>query len=152
MIQRIQTLFLLLVTVLMTVAIFLPIGCFVGNFGGWHYALLTIKDIHPLMLIKFPLWIIVALSAVTVLGSLVTAFLYKNRKLQMKFSIAGLALLAVIYGVIIAYISVVNGHVGSEFHPSFIMSFPGISMGAYLLAIIFIRKDEKLVKSTDRIR
>jgi phage-related holin len=152
MIQRIQSLFLLLVTVLMTIAIFSPIGCFVGNLGGWHYALMTIKDIHPLLLIKFPLWIILALSIITVLGSLVTALLYKNRKLQMKLSIAGIAVLAIIYAVVIAYISVVNGQVGSEFHPSFIMSFPGISMGSYLLAIIFIRKDEKLVKSTDRIR
>lgn len=152
MIQRVQSLFLLLVTILMVVVWFKPIGIFAGSFGMFQYDLLEVKDYHTLMMVKFPLWILPTLTIFTALVSLITIFLFKKRSLQKMLSIVGIVLLAAIYAVIFAYVSTINGQLSSVFHASFIMSMPGISMGLFLLAYIFIRKDEKLVKSTDRIR
>jgi len=152
MIQRVQSVFLLLVTVLMVVIWIKPIGIFVGNFGIFQYALLEVKGLHPLMLVKFPIWILAVITIITALISFVSIFLFKKRKLQTIMSVVGIVLMAAFYGVSLAYISTINGQLSSIFHASFIMSMPGISMALLLLAIIFIRKDEKLVKSTDRIR
>jgi len=152
MIQRIQSLFLLLVTALMVVLWLKPIGIFVGNFGIYQYALLQVSNCHPFLGIHFPLWIPTVLTVLTALISLVTLFLFKKRKLQVLMSIIGIALMVLFYCAILAYIFISNGHMNSVFHASYIMSLPGISMAMFLLAIIFIKKDEKLVKSTGRIR
>jgi hypothetical protein len=149
MIQRIQSLFLLLVTVLMVIVLFSPIGIFVGNFG---YCLYKVSNLHSVMLVKFPLLIPEILTVIVALGSLVTVFLFKKRKVQVTLSIIGIILLALLYVSVIAYFLTADKQLGSVFHASFIMSLPGISMGLLLLSIIFIKKDEKLVKSTDRIR
>lgn len=136
----------------MVVLWFKPIGIFAGSFGMFQYDLLEVKDYHTLMMVKFPLWILPILTILTALVSVIALFMYKKRSLQKMLSIVGIFLLAVFYAVVLAYVSTINGQLSSVFHASFIMSMPGFSMGLFLLAFIFIRKDEKLVKSTDRIR
>lgn len=74
-------------------------------------------------------------------------FLYKDRKLQMRLSLAGL-LLAVI--IIVLYITQM-----SKISKSTLALFcvlPFAILAGYYLAFRNIRKDEKLVKSLDKLR
>lgn len=152
MIQRIQSLFLLVVTILMAVVLLQPIGIFKGDFNGSQYFLMEASNVNTLMMIEFPLWILKTLVIAVLVVSVVALLLFKKRNLQVILSIIGIVLLAATYGTVLAYVNTINSQLSSVFHSSPIMSFPGISMALFLLAIIFIKKDDKLVKSTDRIR
>ncbi len=84
--------------------------------------------------------------------ALVTIFLFKNRKQQMKFAkICGLLTLAQIVFLIISYTNaqeLAEGEIGFGF-ATFILP---ISTILFFLASSAIKKDEDLVKSVDRIR
>lgn len=152
MIQRIQSAFLLLVTALMVVVWFVPFGIFRGDYGVIQYSIFEVNQIKSLILPEFPLIIPAILTIITALFSFAAVFMYKNRKLQIHMCIDCIILLVALYGVSLAYIFSAINKLSFIFHPSFVISLPGIGIALFLLAIIFIKKDEKLVKSTDRIR
>ena len=74
-------------------------------------------------------------------------FLYKDRKLQMKLCLVGLALSI---GIIILYIMQMN-HLKKTTLALFCILPFAITIG-YFMAFRNIRKDEKLVKSLDKLR
>ena len=84
--------------------------------------------------------------------SLITIFIFKNRKIQLWFSLFLIILAA---GFVIASIHV-SFNIVSKFEariiPGFKMIFPFIILIASILAYRGIKKDDKLVKSYDRLR
>jgi 4-hydroxybenzoate polyprenyltransferase len=98
-----------------------------------------------------PLFVMLALSS---LFSLVTIFLYRNRKLQALFCLFNALL---IVGWYVCYF-VVGQTVGDktwgtvDFRPSWPAVFPAIACILYFMARHAINADEKLVRSMDRIR
>jgi lipopolysaccharide export LptBFGC system permease protein LptF len=93
-----------------------------------------------------------ALLLIIPLLSLVTVFLYKNRKLQMKLAIV---LIVIIILIILAFVHVsmsVIAKFEASIIPEFKMILPVLMLILSILAFRGIRKDDQLVKSYDRLR
>jgi len=87
----------------------------------------------------------------TIMGgllSLIAIFLFKNRKLQMSLSYVAILAGFVLMGTV-AYLQVSTDSVGTY---SVGMAMPLAGILFSLLATVFIKKDDKLVRSMDRLR
>ena len=138
MIQRIQTVYLLLVTIACVVFIFIPFG-------------LQLKpDETAEILIAKNYMLDMAGALIIAVVAFASIFLFNNRKLQMKVVLLN-SLLSVLYIAFLTY--GILQHVGL---PNY-----GFKIGAILpvfilifnmLAYAGIKSDENLVKSMDRLR
>lgn len=129
MLQRIQTVWILL-AVLGAVFLFIT-GQDVDVFGS------------------FP--VIDASSVILVLIGAFSLFSYKNRKRQIMLNTVSMIINALLIGILVYWLQNLSG--GIDFPEKGIEPvFPFISVICLLMANIFIRKDERLVKSVDRLR
>jgi len=148
MIQRKQTLFLLLSFVLIVVCMSTQVATLYGNDG------IAFANVFNLWITdgqgqhsfsSAPLFGILLVSA---LLSLVSIFMYMKRKLQ-----AGLCLL-LMFLLVIWYIAlaVLIQHVGANAHLEWPTVLPAVSVILTFMARKGVLADEKLVRSLDRIR
>ncbi len=152
MIQRIQTLYLLVVTALMSLTLFMPIASFVV--GGQTYELtafaLSCEDAS-----HTTLWMGIMLSLATVLP-FITIFLFKKRTLQVRLCAVELVLLLgslVLIGLYYWLTSrIFEGLEIDHRQFGWAAPMPIVSMVLTYLASRAIFKDEVLVRSLDRIR
>lgn len=129
MIQRIQTIFLLLV-VLSEVAL--------------HF---TAMDV----ILFGSVYVAATLSLVSFILAIAAIFSYKKRSRQILLNNFNIFINVLLTGLLIFWLLNLSG--GIHFPEKGIeLAFPLISVFCLLLANIYIRKDEKLVKSVDRIR
>lgn len=125
MIQRIQSVYLFFVFCLMAMLAFIPFS------SSW---MVTIE------------------AGIIAVFSVITIFLYKNRSLQIKMSYLLLLLLILVYALYFIFnwkpqpIAEFFRQIGYSF------VFPLIAIVLVYLAIRGIRKDEKLIRSLDRLR
>lgn len=153
MIQRKQTVFLLLAVVLMMVAMATQIGSFqVGGLEVGRLYQLWFTD--PLGKRHLDTWPLMAILLPTAALSLYTIFVYRNRRLQALFCLV-CALLIV--GWYVCYFVV--GQVAGDrswgvvtFRPTWSAVLPVVSLILLLMARRSIQADERLVRSMDRIR
>jgi hypothetical protein len=92
-------------------------------------------------------FILLALTGLVLIIAAFTIFLYKNRKQQMMLCIAGIILTI---GVIILYIMEVNKLTTGTLALASVLPF--LTLIGFFLAWRNIRKDEKLIKSLDKLR
>lgn len=90
---------------------------------------------------------LVIVTIATTLLSAVTIFLFKNRKQQMWLCLLGILLAA---GLLLLYYMEINKPGTYTLALSSIL--PLIALISYYMAYRNIRKDEKLVKSVDKLR
>jgi hypothetical protein len=135
MIQRIQTLWLLLAFACSIATLFLPF--YSGNKENDLYAELNAQS-HFLLLL---------LCVAVMLSSLLSVFFYKNRKKQMVIVIVGIALQVL---NIIFFLNQTKFFVQGAI--SFSALFTFFIPVLFVLAFIGIRKDEKLIQNMDRLR
>jgi predicted MFS family arabinose efflux permease len=90
---------------------------------------------------------LLVLTGISILISLIAIFLYKDRKTQFKLTIGGI-LIAII--LLILYFSQLKKFTNGNFALTAVFVF-AILIG-YLMAARGIWKDEKLVKSLDKLR
>ena len=138
MIQRQQTLWLVLATL---AALF----CFMFPFAtgkGLEKGLVTDKEIKA----GSDFLLLIATGASLILSGAII-FLYKDRKLQIKLCLLGL-LISV--AIVVLYIFQLNKLTTSTLALFSILPF--IIVISYYMAFRNIRKDEKLVKSLDKLR
>lgn len=90
---------------------------------------------------------ILILTVAVALAGLVAIFLYKNRKLQIQLSLSGLLLQLI---VLVLYFLETKKFTEGNFALSSIFTF--IIPVLFILAWMGIRKDEKLIRSMDRLR
>ena len=155
MIQRIQTVYLLLATVLMSLTLFLPLATIWqgGNeiiIKAW-FADGTVGFKAPL-----PLYLGIILSVATALP-FVTIFLYKKRMTQIRLCVSEIVLLLGSAAFIALYcyrMCDVLAELMQElnFTLGFAALMPVVAIIPMVLAIRGIAKDEALVRSLDRIR
>jgi predicted membrane chloride channel (bestrophin family) len=138
MIQRQQTLWLLLATLAALFCFMFPFATGKGLDKGVEIDK-ALKAGSDFLLLIF------TGASLALSGAII--FLYKDRKLQMKLCLLGLLLSVVI---IILYISQSNKLTKSTLALFCILPF-AIAIG-YFMAFRNIRKDEKLVKSLDKLR
>lgn len=155
MIQRKQTLFLLIAAVLVALTISLPLGKYLA---GDEEFVLTAFSVSLTGTGK-----IVGTLPLTVLGimalalPLVTIFLYKRRLVQIRLCFSEFVLLTGFQGFIVWYlIHVKNTLAAGGDELAFVYSvtaiFPLVSIFFTWIALRGIMKDEALVRSMDRIR
>lgn len=158
MIQRIQTIFLMLAFIA-SVLLFtrLPIALFplqeagvtvplnlISSYQNPETSQDTFTNINVIPLI--------ILAAVVALLSIISVFLYKNRPLQLRITMFGF--LANVILIIIMFFTAdeMQTLLKTQAKYQFGAILPLISLVFIILASKAIRKDEKLVKSADRLR
>lgn len=152
MIQRKQTLFILLAIILSIVCLSLPIGVFEPQTMGDKATLfsLAIIDGNGSYEIGISILLFILLLITCPIG-LYTIFKYKNRKLQLSLCILNIILLLLWYGIFY-FTGYVMGYEKMDFQPEFVSCLPLVIMVLYIMAHQGVKADEKLVRSADRIR
>ncbi|MBQ9603326.1 MAG: DUF4293 domain-containing protein [Paludibacteraceae bacterium] len=149
MIQRIQTVYLLLIVALGIALIFLPVLQLVTpeetDLQVWE---LRATGGAPLQ----GLWGLLVTTALIPLLALVDIFLYKKRILQARLNIFLAMLCLGYYGVLAIYIWQAKLALGVDWHILPWASFPLVCFVLTLMATRRILKDEALVRAADRIR
>jgi hypothetical protein len=159
MIQRIQTVFLFLVAVSMVLVLIFPIWQQV-NPGQTQMATLTAwalttVDVESGDVMESSSKIFIALLALISLSmALFSIFQYKNRTRQMFLNMMNSLAMVINVGLIIWTSHSANELINPQANGAFVLGFWAIFAGMImnLLANRFIRKDEMLVRSVDRIR
>ncbi len=155
MLQRIQSLYLLLTTILSLLFLkgnFLRIINKAGNqlamnFSGIYQA--DGADGFFLVTRIFPVSVLIIIIPVI---SLLSIFFYKNRKLQMKVVAALIVLTVVWIGLIVYYMLASAEGSGASFIPGVKVFLAPVIFIFAVLAYRAIRRDENLVRSYDRLR
>lgn len=162
MIQRVQTVYLLIITILGVVTLFLPIfgvstldtntssirlfdlfGNFPLPLGGWIVLLPIVAILIPIV-------------------SVATIFLYKNRRLQLNLA-KWLLVAIVLFYILVALVLIISYMELAKILPAddSVVYSMDLKIGAFCLilglvfnvfAILAIRHDENLVRSLNRIR
>lgn len=149
MIQRIQSVYLLIVAILSVIVISNPIGSFVGTDN-------SITEFTNLSLIaqdgteNYEPWALFAIQIISAIISLVTIFIYKKRMLQIRFTLFNIILAIGYYVAVVAFVFMLKGD--ANFVPSWIVCLPFVGIVLDWLAIRAIGKDEMLVKAYERLR
>ena len=156
MIQRIQTLFLLVAMGALIALIFLPIAQFVdysSNFYtlGFYGVVENITQSVPSTTWMTAVYPVLCMGIVLMI--LITMFMYKKRPLQIKMCFYLLLLLVVFVIFNFWMFNIVRKDALWKVGAYTIFSYlPYISAVCVYLARRAIQKDEELVKSADRIR
>ena len=149
MIQRVQSIYLLITAIIMLAMIFLPVMEFSRGDQVQILSLLSLGAYSALP--KFVLPAIVMFASIL---AFITIFIYKNRKMQIQICCWVLILDILIYALIFysynAFSDIVES--GTFFFPKIAISFPLISLLLVCMAISAIKKDDRLVSSLGRLR
>ncbi|AYQ34031.1 MULTISPECIES: DUF4293 domain-containing protein [Runella] len=157
MLQRIQTLFLAVVAVGIVGLLALPVWDKTAVDGTQSVHLTALRLVHEQGTSSFitPVWYIALVGGIVAGVAIFAISQYKNRLLQSGLCAANSILMTIIMGLIMYFIF---GKAKDLFEPnvtgSFGFGFYALvtSMLANVLANRFIRRDEKLVRSQDRMR
>ena len=153
MIQRIQSIYLLIAVAIMCLMCFVPLVTF--SIGDGYYLLTalgySLVNIAPLSESVFPYGVF-ALTVLAIVITFVSILKFKNRKLQLKWCMASIVVHFLYYGAVIAYSLSFANKIQSEFTPNWTLALPFCSLIVFLLARKNIKKDEALVRAADRIR
>ncbi|OJJ23235.1 hypothetical protein BKI52_02450 [marine bacterium AO1-C] len=157
MIQRIQSVFLLIVGVCMICTFFFPVlkkstsqGSIELTYTEMTYTAKATKQKKTTK--TFYMAILAAAAAVV---SLFAMSKFKNRLLQMKLGLLNSLVMCGILGFTMYFISQGEKMIGSNLgYQNFTVGFylPIVGLISNILANRFIRKDEKLVRESDRMR
>lgn len=142
MIQRIQTIFLLAAA-----------GAFIALYALPLATSEAPSEIGVFMDSEYNVFDNTVLAVLTGLGALIsilTIFDFRNRRRQVRASYLGILVSAVT--MILAYVLFSNEEVaeGTSIAAGAFMLVAAIVL--FVLAVVYIRKDDKLVKSMDRLR
>ncbi len=150
MIQRIQTIYLLVVVALGITLLFMPVVQFVSPEEAAELQVFELSALGgaPLQ----GIWGLTLTTALIPLLALVDIFLYRKRILQARLNIFTVMLCLGYYGVLAIYIWLAKMSMGLEWHLIPWASIPLVCMILTLMATRAILKDEALVRAADRIR
>lgn len=150
MIQRIQTVYLLLVVALGVALVWLPVVQLVTPEGATELQIweLTALGGAPLQ----GLWGLTITTILIPVLALIDIFLFKRRLLQARLNIFTIMLCLGYYGVLAIYIWLAKMSLGVDWHILPWASFPLVCLVLILMATRRILKDEALVRAADRIR
>lgn len=152
MIQRIQSVYLLVVTILLIVAMCSPVGKFIAADGVTAYGFTPwgVSLASDASQSTWGLFCILLLSGLVAFG---TIFLFRNRMLQIRMTIFNSILLVGYYITAVVFIFVLKGKIeASVFQLGWALCLPAVCIILNYLAFRAIYKDEVMVKAADRLR
>lgn len=152
MIQRIQSVYLLIVTILLVVTMCQPVGTFIAADGVSTSVLkplgVTLADGN--FQSTWGMFGILLLCAVVAFG---TIFLFRNRMLQVRMTIFNSLLLIGYYIVTGVFWYVLDGKLeAGSFRLGWALCLPAVCIILNYLAFRAIYRDEVMVKAADRLR
>lgn len=158
MIQRIQSLYLLLAFIACVLTFFFPFADFVlnGDQGYYLFTVTGLRDTGPghvqvfNWVFSLPLW---AMNTLVGLLCIYIIFHFKDRITQLKLLRVNVFINLIFIGFVFYYASsLIENKLGMTPHYRIGIYFPLASILLQVLATRAIRKDEKLVRSADRLR
>lgn len=160
MIQRIQTLYLLLVVALGITLCFVPVVQFVTPDGAevvraWELTALGMTEttVTELPAIELNgLWGLLLASIIIPVMALVDIFLYNKRLLQARLNIFTIMLCLGYYGVLAIYIYLAKLMIDVDVYVMGWACLPLVCLVLTVMATRRILKDEAMVRAADRLR
>lgn len=158
MIQRIQSVFLLLLALCMVAALFLPLWHKADPISGQELTLLATGFVYkkPDVGLAPPAyaWLTAVLAAASAALALFEIFQFRNRFLQLKLGSVNLLLIICTIGSGFYFSNLgeqmLNIKMLGDYQSGFYLTTLPLLLN--LLASRFIRSDERLVRSADRLR
>ena len=148
MIQRIQTIYLLLITGVLIAALFLPLGTAVELDGSAH----LFKPLGLILGNEYQsTWGLFCILLLATIVDFATIFLFKNRMLQIRMCIFSSCLLVGFYLAFIAFYFILKGDM-HMFRINWALCLPFVAVILNYLAIRAIGADEAKVQSLNRLR
>lgn len=151
MIQRIQTVYLLLITALSVAGLCTSQGYFWQNGGG-------LVDMYNLWLVQeggahdYTPWALFALLLLVAVLSFGAVFLFRRRMLQVRLILFSGLLLVGYYIAFGAFVYVLGGKMDSHFTVRWTAALPAVALILDYLAFRAVMRDEMIVRSLDRLR
>ena len=150
MIQRIQSIYLLVVTILMIVCMCNPVGSILtpdNEISTFTNLCITTAEGNS----NYAPWALFVLLLIIALLALVTIFFFKKRMLQIRLNIFSSILLIGYYVIFVVFVTTMLAD-DASFTPSWLVCLPFVALILNWLAIRSIGADEALVKAYDRLR
>lgn len=149
MIQRIQSVYLLIVAILSVIVMSNPIGSFIAADNSiLEFTNLSLIDQSGVE--DYKPWALFAILMISAIISLITIFLYRKRMLQIRLTLFNIILAIGYYVTLVTFVFMLKGE--STFVPSWMVCLPFVGIVLDWLAIRAIGKDEMLVKAYERLR
>ncbi|MCB2410445.1 DUF4293 domain-containing protein [Hymenobacter lucidus] len=158
MIQRIQSVFLFLLALAMLSVVFVPIWSKLDPASGQELVLTatTLAYAHADAGMSVPThtYAIAALALLSAAVALFEIAQYRNRFLQLKLGMLNLVLIVATLGACFYYSGIGEKMLNIKMPGTYEAGFylPTVALLLNLLANRFIRRDEQLVRSMDRLR
>jgi len=158
MIQRIQTVYLSLAFIALALLFAFPLAQFFSETGAYVFSITGLKNMVPgepnafNPIIFLPL-IIVTVGLALLIGF--TIFQYKNRALQVKLTNIGvLSTIALIMAIFFLYIPMIEKKINiiPDYSKAFGIYLTLVALVFLVMANRAIKRDERLVRSADRLR
>ena len=156
MIQRIQTLFLFIASLAVGLIFAFPISSYYGDMHTFKLTLLGIQNLVPdsesIFQTYFTLPLITFVLLLCVLP-IITIFQFKNRKRQLKIiKVNILANILLIVGIFLIYSKLILSQVDVIEEYSTGAFLPLFSLVFLIMAFRGVKKDDELIRSSDRLR
>lgn len=151
MIQRIQTIYLLLTIIL---AVLFLSGDIIHFQNGSSISINGISTLQEekISYEELSTWPLTVLSILVPIISLVTILLFRKRTTQMKFNLFLILLIIMQIGAVVYFIMALSKTFRTDLQPGTKLVLPVITLILSAMAYRGIKKDEELVKSYDRLR
>lgn len=155
MIQRIQTIYLFISSILVLLWYFMPLAELISNETIFTFSMYGLKNPENNSW-QYHTLIISIIAAIASIGTFATIFLYKNRKQQIKAAqfllLVNTALIASAFLLIDNAKTSISDLESITVNYKIAITFPLIALVLIFMAIKAIKKDEELVRSADRLR
>ncbi|MDX9846091.1 MAG: DUF4293 domain-containing protein [Tenuifilaceae bacterium] len=153
MIQRIQTAFLIIATILLVFMVFMPVASVVRPTDEVVFELgfkgLESADGVKEPFTSYPMSILVLICLAI---CITTIFLFKRRMLQIRLCVVNIVLLLGLQGLVYYFAKAAQSSIDGNLSFSLLFVFPLISAILVFLALRAVARDEALVRSLDRLR
>jgi hypothetical protein len=152
MIQRIQTVYLLIASLLLGFMVQQPIASFIIDdkvYNLMSYKFVAEADAKDVIFYNYPLMVLIVVASIL---AFVTIFFFKKRRLQMRLTIFNILITIGIYPMIYYYYLQASAIKKLEFVFNYPVLFPLFAIIFLLLAFMGIRRDELVIQSLNRIR
>ena len=155
MIQRIQTVYLLLVSALFTALLFLPLADISSGAATYKLEVAGLQTTTTPVAMAYSTWSLFALAALITLLSVIVIFLYKKRIRQLRICIFNTFLIIGFCALVGFYLWQFKNSPdlpNCQVFLRFWAAFPVVSLIFNYLAIRNIGADEAMIRSLERLR
>ena len=152
--QRVQTVFLMMVVICMVVCLFLPIGIFndtaTGNVHQLYPLHYTVVAGEQRTTAYFPYVLAAVLMATAATLAVISITKFENRIAQVKIGTLNSLVLALVMVAMVLFFNPLAKQYPGKMGFNLWITFAAVTFN--WLALRFIRKDEKMVRDSDRLR